>query len=219
MIAQYLDDTFAAGVAAQNQLFSSMSDILLGAGQGSPEQATAARETVRAVNLSKVPPYQVELTKIQNTFMAMLKEMERNAGPGLDVPKAVTEEIVDKMISELDKGHVIQYRCGGTGDERRRLDISFVSPRKSAREIIANAPFPWLTFWRGKGATLPRIPFLAPSGTKGITHTTFPKVVCQRGNVPLWKPPPYSRPVHAAENMQTALRICTGRTVVLYFFL
>ena len=56
MIAQYLDDTFAAGVAAQNQLFSSMSDILLGAGQGSPEQATAARETVRAVNLSKVPP-------------------------------------------------------------------------------------------------------------------------------------------------------------------
>lgn len=131
MIAQYLDDTFAAGVTAQNQLFSSMSDILLGAGQGSPEQATAARETVRAVNLSKVPPYQMELTKIQNTFMAMLKEMKCNAGPGLDAPKAVTEEIVDKMISELDKGHVIQYRCGGTGDERRRLDISFVPPKIS----------------------------------------------------------------------------------------
>ena len=33
MIAQYLDDTFAAGVAAQNELSDAMSDILLSCGQ------------------------------------------------------------------------------------------------------------------------------------------------------------------------------------------
>jgi transcriptional regulator with XRE-family HTH domain len=46
MIAQYLDDTFAAGVAVQNQIFASMSELLVGAGQ---------REAAQAVNLSKVP--------------------------------------------------------------------------------------------------------------------------------------------------------------------
>lgn len=50
MIAQYLDDTFAAGVAMQNQFFSSMSDILLGIGQNDPAQSVAAREAAHAVS-------------------------------------------------------------------------------------------------------------------------------------------------------------------------
>ena len=61
MIAQYLDETFAAGVAVQNQYLSSMSDILLGIGRNESEQSAAAKEAVRAFNLSKVPPHQVEL--------------------------------------------------------------------------------------------------------------------------------------------------------------
>jgi len=95
MIAQYLDDTFAAGVAAQNQLLSSMSEVLLNAGQ---------REAARAVSLSKVPSYQVELTKIQNIFMVLLKELKRDAGSDLEPAKAATKEIVDKMLAELTKG-------------------------------------------------------------------------------------------------------------------
>lgn len=98
MIRQYLDDTFAAGVAVQNQIFTSMGELLVGAGQ---------REAAQAVALSKVPPYQVELTKIQNTFVAMLKEMKRDMGTDLEAPKAVTKEIVEKMLSELTKGQDI----------------------------------------------------------------------------------------------------------------
>lgn len=37
MIAQYFDDTFAAGIAAQNQLFRSLSDMSLGIGLENPE--------------------------------------------------------------------------------------------------------------------------------------------------------------------------------------
>ena len=77
MIAQYLDDAFAAGVAVQNQFLSSMSDILLGIGRNEPEQSAAAKEAVRAFNLSKVPPHQVELTKMQNTFMAVLRQIDK----------------------------------------------------------------------------------------------------------------------------------------------
>ena len=104
IIAQYLDDAFAAGVAVQNQFLSSMSDILLGIGQNEPEQSAAAKEAVRAFNLSKVPPHQVELTKMQNTFMAILRELKQTTGSNLEPAKAATKEIIDKMMSELTKG-------------------------------------------------------------------------------------------------------------------
>jgi len=87
MIAQYLDDTFAAAVSAQNQLFNSMSEILLKVGQYASKQKAAAKKAARAVSLSKVPPHQVELTKMQNTFMLMLKEMKRDAASNLEPAK------------------------------------------------------------------------------------------------------------------------------------
>lgn len=104
MIAQYLDDTFAAGIAVQNQYLNSMSDILLGIRQNVPEWSEAARDAARAVSLAKVPVRQTELTKIQNAFMSILREMKQDAGSNLDAPKAVTKEILDKLMTELTKG-------------------------------------------------------------------------------------------------------------------
>lgn len=104
MIAQYLDDTFAAGVAAQNELFDAMSDILLSTGQSDSGQRAAIKEAARTVKLSKTPPHQVELAKIQNTFMTILKELKRDAGSSLEPVKAATSEIVGQMMAELTKG-------------------------------------------------------------------------------------------------------------------
>lgn len=103
MIAQYLDDTFAAGVAAQNELFDAMSDILLSTEQSNFGQRAEIKEAARAVKLSKTPPHQMELAKIQNTFMTMLKEMKRDAGSGLEPAKVVTNEVVRQMMAELTK--------------------------------------------------------------------------------------------------------------------
>ena len=104
MIAQYLDDTFAAGIAVQNQYLNSMSDILLGIRQNVPDRSEAARDAARAVSLAKVPVRQTELTKIQNTFMSIVREMKQDAGSNLDAPKAITKEILDKLMTELTKG-------------------------------------------------------------------------------------------------------------------
>lgn len=103
MIAQYLDDTFAAGVAAQNELFDTMSDVLLNVAQSDLKQREAVREAARAVKLSKAPPHQVEMAKIQNTFIGILKEMKRDAGSSLEPAKAVTSEAVRQMMAELAK--------------------------------------------------------------------------------------------------------------------
>ena len=95
MIAQYLDDTFAAGVAVQNQIFASMSELLADAGQ---------QDAAQAVSLSRVPIHQLELTKIQTMFTTILKEIKRDAGSNLEPTKAVTKEIVRRLINELSKG-------------------------------------------------------------------------------------------------------------------
>ncbi|MDE6454797.1 MAG: XRE family transcriptional regulator, partial [Dysosmobacter sp.] len=104
MIAQYLDDTFAAGVAAQNELFDAMSDILLSTEQSDFRQRATIKEAARTVKISKTPPHQMELTKIQNTFMTILKEMKRDARSGLESAKAITSESVRQMMAELTKG-------------------------------------------------------------------------------------------------------------------
>ena len=95
MIAQYFDDTLAAGVAVQNQIFASMGELLMGAGQRGAAQAAA---------LSKTPPHQVELSKIQNTFMVILKEMKKEIASELASKQAATKEIVAQMMAELTKG-------------------------------------------------------------------------------------------------------------------
>lgn len=104
MIAQYLNDTFAAGAAVQNQYLSIMSSILLGIGQNDPEQSEAARDAAHAVSLAKVPVRQTELTKIQNTFMAIVREMKQAAGSNLEPAKAATKKIISKLMAELTKG-------------------------------------------------------------------------------------------------------------------
>lgn len=104
MVAQYMDDTFAAGAAVQNQIFNSMSELLLGVGQNDPEQNKAAKDAAHAVSLAKVPVRQTELTKIQNTFMVIVREMKQDAGSNIDRPKTVTKAILDKLMAELIKG-------------------------------------------------------------------------------------------------------------------
>ena len=104
MIEHYLDDTFAAGAAVQNQYLSIMSNILLGIGQNDPQQSEAARDAAHAVSLAKVPVRQTELTKIQNTFMAIVREMKQAAGSNLEPAKAATKKIINKLMAELTKG-------------------------------------------------------------------------------------------------------------------
>ena len=104
MIEHYLDDTFAAGATVQNQILNSMSETLLGIGQNDPAQSEAAGDAARAVSLAKVPVRQMELTKIQNTFMAIVREMKQDAGSNLDRPKRVTKEVLGKLMAELTKG-------------------------------------------------------------------------------------------------------------------
>lgn len=99
MIAQYLDDTLAGGYAAQNQMYATLSSMLLGI-----NKTSAAVQAARTANAMKVPTYQADQTTIQNTFMTVVKEIKKEAGSDLAAAKAINKEATEKMFTELTKG-------------------------------------------------------------------------------------------------------------------
>ena len=99
MIAQYMDDTLAGGYAAQNQMYATLSSMLLGI-----NKTSAAVQAARTANAMKVPAYQADQTTIQNTFMTVVKEIKKEAGSDLAAAKAIGKETTERMFTELTKG-------------------------------------------------------------------------------------------------------------------
>ena len=98
MIAQYMDDTLAGGYAAQNQMYATLSSMLLGI-----NKTSAAVQAARTANAMKVPAYQADQTTIQNTF-TVVKEIKKEAGSDLAAAKAISKETTERMFTELTKG-------------------------------------------------------------------------------------------------------------------
>ena len=99
MIAQYMDDTLAGGYAAQNQMYATLSSMLLGI-----NKTSAAVQASRTANAMKVTAYQADQTTIQNTFMTVVKEIKKEAGSDLAAAKAIGKETTERMFTELTKG-------------------------------------------------------------------------------------------------------------------
>jgi len=104
MIALYFDETLASGFAAQNQIFQSLSSMLLATGKEQPEIKKASQQAAQAVSLNKVPVFQADLTNIQNQFMAVLREIKKEMASGEEVSQSMTKEMTEQMFSELTKG-------------------------------------------------------------------------------------------------------------------
>lgn len=102
MIALYFDDTLASGFAVQNQIFQTLSSMLLGTGKEQPDARKAAQQAAQVVALNKMPVYQADLTNIQNQFMTVLREIKKEIGMETDEP--LTKEVVEQMYSETMKG-------------------------------------------------------------------------------------------------------------------
>ena len=77
MIAQYFDDTYAGGYAAQNQMYQTLSSLLMRQSKQNPELSETAATVSKIINYSKTPVYQADITNIQNQFIAVIKEIKR----------------------------------------------------------------------------------------------------------------------------------------------
>ena len=103
-IAQYFDDTFASGIAAQNAMFSTLSNLLRTKVK-TPEAAKAAKD----ISLRRKPVYQGDLDDIEMYFMAAVKEIKKGIGSHYAEQEAMSKKVAEKMFNELTKGQDIQH--------------------------------------------------------------------------------------------------------------
>ena len=123
MIEQYFDDTLAAGFAGQNQMLTTLSAMLR-----RNNKTDAAVQAARTVNRQKVPVYQADLTMIQNTFMAALREVKKEIGNDFTAAQSLTTGIkgadvhTPTITPEMISAAVTQSAAGMDGVQKEALD-------------------------------------------------------------------------------------------------
>ena len=99
ILEQYFNDTVAAGYAAQNQLYATLSSLTR-----KSAKTKAAAQAANEINRLKTPIYQADLATIEKQFMMAVKEVKKEIGNDFAAIRAMTAEEAEKMFSEITKG-------------------------------------------------------------------------------------------------------------------
>ena len=106
LIARYLNNDLAKGVAGLNSVFNVAGAYL--AGQAKEENTPALMQGARDAKLLKMPIYQMDVTTIQNTFMQAVNEIKKEHGADdsdIKEAQALTKELMQEFMGETGKGH------------------------------------------------------------------------------------------------------------------
>lgn len=104
MIEQYLDADFAAAFAAQNQLYLSLAGMLRETAREEPELRKGAIKAAQAAELSQNPPYEMDMIKLRDMFMAVLHDLKKDMSDKMRESQAMTKDTIEKLRAELTKG-------------------------------------------------------------------------------------------------------------------
>ena len=99
ILEQYFNDTIAAGYAAQNQLYATLSSLTR-----KSAKTKAAAQAANEINRLKTPVYQADLATIENQFMMAVKEVKKEIGNDFTAIRAMTAEETERMFTEITKG-------------------------------------------------------------------------------------------------------------------
>lgn len=102
-IGLYLDETMAAGIAAQNQLFNSLSNLLRGHAAEHPEDKPAAEDAAQTVLAMRQPLY-TERDRILSDVDQMLVDIKRSRPSNAKQAAFMTRGTMEDMIARLQKG-------------------------------------------------------------------------------------------------------------------
>ena len=102
-IGLYLDETMAAGIAAQNQLFNSLSNLLHGHAAKHPEDKPAAEDAAQTVLAMRQPLY-TERDRILSDVDQMLVDIKRGRPSNAKQAAFMTRGTMEDMIARLQKG-------------------------------------------------------------------------------------------------------------------
>lgn len=99
ILEQYFNDTIAAGYAAQNQLYATLSSLTR-----KSAKTKAAAQAANEINRLKTPVYQADFATIESQFMLAVKEVKKEIGNDFAAIRAMTAEETERMFTEITKG-------------------------------------------------------------------------------------------------------------------
>lgn len=104
-IADYLNDTMAAGLAAQNQIYDSVSDLMRRIGSEEKKYRQAATTYAKEAKSLRRKLYADELAQIEALFRSLIASIKKANPTGKpEASMAMTKVAFDKMVSELTRG-------------------------------------------------------------------------------------------------------------------
>lgn len=102
-IALYQEGVLASGVAAQNQMYNSMSSLMLEYAQANPEDMPAVREVVQEAQSLKRPVYADEIENITRNFRQLLAEMKQDGPERVRQTAALTKQKLSEITKVLPR--------------------------------------------------------------------------------------------------------------------
>ena len=113
-IALYQEGVLASGVAAQNQMYNSMSSLMLEYAQANPEDMPAVRGAVQEAQALKRPVYADEIENITRNFRQLLAEMKQDGPERVRQTAALTKQKLSEITKVLPRQkNVLQLRPEG----------------------------------------------------------------------------------------------------------
>ena len=104
LLAAYKDGLFASGIAAQNQMLSSLSGLILAQGRAHKDDMNAAYDTAHMLQAQRQPLYVSELDTIQQTFTQIVRDIKNTGSDNARQAAAFTKESMQQMTETLTKG-------------------------------------------------------------------------------------------------------------------
>ena len=101
MIKSYFDNSISYGIMARNEIINFATSTLAAFARDNPEHKKEAKQDIMFLNSQKLGEHEAELEKIKNTFMAILRDIQKNIENNSEKPTAITAEQLEQMKSEL----------------------------------------------------------------------------------------------------------------------
>ena len=99
MIKAYFDNSISDGIAARNDIINMATSTLADFMKDNPEHKSEVQQDIRFLKSQKLGDHEAELDKIKNTFIAILKDIQKNIDR--EAPQPITTEMFQQMKNEL----------------------------------------------------------------------------------------------------------------------
>lgn len=104
LLTAYKDDVFSSGIAAQNQMLSSLGGLVLAQRKSNPADASAAQETANMLQALRQPLHVAELDTIQQTFLQIVRDLKKDDHDNARQAAMLTKATMQQMTASLPKG-------------------------------------------------------------------------------------------------------------------